>query len=462
LLRKNAELGYYDVMKRSFIHSLYSWKNSPDRKPLIIRGARQTGKTCILNEFGKEYFPHYHYFNFEKDGSLAPLFDYDLNPKRILNELNFRLNNAIDLSQDLVIFDEIQACPRALSSLKYFNEDLPELALCSAGSLLGIHLSDASFPVGKVDMLFMQPMSFIEFLEANGDERYAHILQEFPKTPIPESVHDYLWAQLKIYFIIGGLPEVVKIYLARKENLYEALLAAREKQEQLIIAYHADMAKHSGKVNAMHLERIWNSIPTQLAQSQDGSAHKYRFKDVIPGASRYDRLATSIDWLEAAGLTIKIPISKSGNLPFSAYVKENAFKLLCFDVGILGAISGLSPQVILDYDYGSYKGYFAENFVAQELLITRRKLYCWEEGESEVEFLLEERGNVIPIEVKSGWSTRAKSLQSFKEKYRPIYQIILSAKNFSFDKGRQIYYYPLYLSGHLPALLSDTIHNTRV
>jgi uncharacterized protein len=437
-------------MKRSFIHLLSNWKASSDRKPLIVRGARQTGKTYILNEFGKNYFPNYHYFNFEKDGSLSALFEYDLNPKRIINELNFRLKHAMDLKHDLVIFDEIQSCPRALSSLKYFNEDLPELALCSAGSLLGIHLNNtSSFPVGKVDMLYMHPMSFSEFLEANGDERYVKIIQQFPSDALPESVHAYLWNQLKIYFIIGGLPEVIKIYLNNKDHLYQALLAARKKQDQLIIAYHADMAKHSGKVNSMHLERVWNSIPVQLAQSQDGSAHKFKFKDVVPGASRYDRLVSSIDWLEAAGLVIKIPISKTGNLPFSAYVKENAFKLLCFDVGILGALSGLSPQVILDYDDGSYKGYFAENFVAQELLLTRNKLFCWEEGESELEFLLEERGKVIPVEVKSGWSTKAKSLQSFKEKYRPIYQIIFSAKNFFFDQGRKTYYLPLYFSGHL-------------
>lgn len=440
-------------MKRSFIHLLSSWKSRPDRKPLIIRGARQTGKTYILNEFGKNYFPNFHYFNFEKDGSLAHLFEYDLNPKRILSELNFRLNQGINLDQDLVIFDEIQACPRALSSLKYFHEDLPGLALCSAGSLLGIHLSDASFPVGKVDMLSMHPMSFMEFLEANNEERYAEFLQLFDNTSIPESIHVHLWNQLKIYFIVGGLPEVVKIYIEKKESLYQALQAAREKQEQLVIAYHADMAKHSGKVNAMHLDRVWSAIPNQLAQSQDGTAHKFRFKDVIPGASRYDRLATPIDWLDAAGLIIKIPICKSGNLPFSAYVKENAFKLLCFDVGILGAISGLSPQVILDYDYGSYKGYFAENFVAQELLLTRKKLFCWEENESEVEFLLEEKGKVIPVEVKSGGSTKAKSLHTFKEKYRPLFQVILSAKNFSFNERRSTYYYPLYLSGHLSSML---------
>ena len=435
------------------IDSLSAWKKNPNRKPLIIRGARQIGKTYILNEFGKNHFLRYHYFNFEKEGSLASLFDFDLNPKRILNELNFRLNFTIDITQDLLIFDEIQACPRALSSLKYFNEDLPQLALCSAGSLLGIHLNNSSFPVGKVDMLSMYPLSFLEFLEANGDERYIDLITQHINEPLPETLHNYLWNQLKIYFITGGLPEVVKIFLDKKDNPYQAFQEVREKQEQLIIAYHADMAKHSGKVNAMHLDRLWNSIPSQLAQSIDGSAKKFKFKDVLPGVSRYDRLATSIDWLEAAGLIIKIPICHSGQLPFLAYTKENAFKLLCFDVGILGALSGLAPQVILNYDYGSYKGYFAENFVAQELLISRRKLFCWEEGESEIEFLLEEAGKVIPIEVKSGFSTRAKSLQSFKERYHPIFEVILSAKNYCVDERRKIYYFPLYFAHQLSLII---------
>jgi uncharacterized protein len=448
----------FNTMKRSFKNLLISWKNHRERKPLIIRGARQVGKTYILKEFGKDFFPKSHYFNFEKDGNLAKIFEYDLNPKRILNELNFRLNKSIDVKSDLVIFDEIQACPKALTSLKYFNEDIPELALCSAGSLLGIHLGNASYPVGKVDMLTMFPMSFEEFLLAVGDKRYLELLQQVTialqadkknkiDLYIPDSAHEHLWAQLKIYFVTGGLPEVVKTYVDNQENLYHALQASREKQEQLIIAYNADMAKHSGKVNAMHIDRIWKSIPSQLAQSQDGSAKKFKFKGVIPGVSRFDRLANGIDWLEAAGLIIKIPITKSGNLPFSAYIKENTFKLLCFDVGILGAMSGLSPEVILNYDYGSYKGYFAENYVAQEFLYCGKKLFSWEEGASEVEFLLEEAGKVIPVEVKSGWITKAKSLRSFMEKYHPPYQLIFSAKNLHIDMAGHTCFYPLYLSG---------------
>jgi predicted AAA+ superfamily ATPase len=199
-------------------------------------------------------------------------------------------------------------------------------------------------------------------------------------------------------------------------------------------------------VNAMHIDRVWRAVPAQLAQSQDGSAHKFRFKGVIPGTSRFDRLSSALDWLEAAGLVIKIPITKSGKLPFSAYAKENVFKLLSFDVGILGALSGLSPKVILDYDYGSYKGYFAENYVAQEFLYSGKKLFSWEEGNAEIEFLIEKDGAVIPIEVKSGGVTKAKSLHSFCKKYDPPYQVILSAKNLYLDQARRTHYYPLYLA----------------
>lgn len=447
-------------MRRLFTEQLAAWKQNPHRKPLIVRGARQVGKTYLLREFGNVYFPRYHYFNFEKDGALAKIFEPDLNPIRIISELCFRQNSPIDIANDFVIFDEIQACPRALTSLKYFNEDLPALALATAGSLLGIHLGATSYPVGKVDMLTMHPMSFEEFILATKDLRHIEAMQTLkvamtgreenkPAEPLPSIIHDSLWEQLKIYFIIGGLPEVIKSYLEKRENLFEALDTAREKQLQLVIAYNADMAKHSGKVNAMHLDRIWKAVPTQLAQSQDGSAHKFVFKDVLPGINRYERLAGGIDWLEAAGLVIKIPITNSAQLPLSAYTKENRFKLLCFDIGILGAMSGLSPRVILDYSYGSYKGYFAENFVAQEFTNSGFNCFSWEEGDAEVEFLLEHEGKPLPIEVKSGWRIKSKSLQSFRQKYHPPYQIIVSANNFSYDSRTDAHHYPLYVAGYI-------------
>lgn len=435
-------------MKRKFIEKLVEWKGKSDRKPLIVRGVRQVGKTTILKEFGARFFPKTHYINFEKEDQAVKIFKGDLKPNRIIEALSFYLNETIDPKQDLVIFDEIQECPRALTSLKYFQEDLPQLALCSAGSLLGVHLTPVSFPVGKVDLLTMFPMSFEEFLEGIGDERSLPFLAKIDS--IPEIVHDHLWEMLKIYLVVGGLPEVVDAYRKSKDNLFAALQSVREKQEALIVLYLNDMVKHSGKVNALHLERIWKSVPQQLAKSQDGSASKFQFKGVLPGISRYSRLVSAIDWLEAAGLVLKVSIIDSAQIPFSAYAKENAFKLFCFDVGILGAMSGLAPKVILDYDYGSYKGYFTENFAAEEMLCSgMKRLYCWQEKNTEVEFLMDDEGKAIPIEVKSGFVTKAKSLQVFYEKYKPPYQVILSGKNFNFDEKQKKYLIPLYFAGKI-------------
>ncbi|MCK4609051.1 MAG: ATP-binding protein, partial [Gammaproteobacteria bacterium] len=411
-------------MKRLFIKKLIEWKDAEIRKPLIVKGIRQSGKTYSITAFGKNHFPNMHYINFEKDGRFAKIFEADFNPIRIIDELSFALDTAINITTDLLFFDEIQACPKALTSLKYFQEDMPELALCSAGSLLGVHLSTESFPVGKVDLLKVSPMSFEEFLMALDDNKSIEFLCNISiQSTIPEIIHTHIWQQLKLYFIVGGLPEVVQTFKNNQTNLYTALELVRKKQTELILAYNADMAKHSGKVNAMHLDRLWKAIPAQLAREQDGSATKFKFKGIIPGINRYSRLAGAIDWLEAAGLVIKTHIVNSGNLPFAAYSKENAFKLYVADVGLLGALSELTPQTILAYDYGTYKGYFAENFIAQEFQCSGvANLYSWQEGRYEIEFLRDIQGQVIPIEVKSGWVTKTHSLNIFAEKYKSSYK----------------------------------------
>lgn len=232
---------------------------------------------------------------------------------------------------------------------------------------------------------------------------------------------------------------------------FKALEKVRIKQEELITIYNADMAKHAGKVNAMHIDRLWNSIPSQLALSLDGNAHRFRFKHVIPGVNRYIHLVDAIDWLIAAGLIVKVGIVDYAQFPLRAYSKENIFKLLLFDVGILGALGGIPPEVILEYDYGSYKGYFAENFVAQELLnSSTQNLFSWHEKKSEIEFLRVIDGKIIPIEVKSGTITKSKSLAIFAEKYNPLYRVIFSANNLSINKTRMLHKYPLYLSGRFP------------
>ena len=434
-------------MRRNIWDKLVKWKNKKDRKPLILKGARQVGKTYILQAFGRENFSQVHYLNFEKHKQLGKIFEEDLIPRNILKDLSFYLNTSIDKENDLVIFDEIQNIPRALTSLKYFQEELPEMAVCSAGSLLGIQMSDESFPVGKVEFLNMFPMSFEEFLSGNGDTKSFEFLRNRERSEvIPQIVHNHLWEQLKIYFVVGGLPEIVKTFAEYKDNLFTALEKVREEQNNLLLTYIADIAKHSGKQNAMHVERLWRNVPAQLAREHDGSAGKFKFKGVIPGIKRYSKLAGSIDWLVSAGLIIKVSIVNSGQLPFSAYATENTFKLYVFDVGLLGALSDLSPKSIMEYEYGSYKGYFAENFAAQEFICSGvKELYCWKEGSAEVEFLREINGDVLPVEIKSGWVTQAKSIKVFAQKYHPKYRMIFSANNLFLDTVNKVYRYPLYL-----------------
>ncbi|OAI47953.1 hypothetical protein AYO45_05440 [Gammaproteobacteria bacterium SCGC AG-212-F23] len=447
-------------MQRFILNDLKHWKQQKHRKPLIIKGVRQTGKTYILKKFGESEFTRYHYVNFEGHQKAGSIFKEDFDPERILTDLNFLLNTSIDKKNDLLIFDELQACPNALTSLKYFAEQLPELNLCCAGSLLGLHLGETSFPVGKVDFLQMKPMCFAEFLQANNDEKSLHFLNKLTiDSSISTTIHEHLWQQFKIYLIVGGLPEVVQTYIENKNDLYTALTSVRQKQNELIYAYYADIAKHSGKINAMHIDRVWRSIPNQLAQSQDHSAKRFQFKDIIPGIDRYQRLAHVIDWLLAAELVIKTPIVEHVELPLQAYTKENHFKLYLFDIGILGALSGLPPEAILNYDYGTYKGYVAENFVAQEWTTKGvTQLYSWQDDRAEIEFLYSHKNNIIPIEVKSGWITRSQSLNKYAEKYHPPYRTVFSAKPLQIDIKNHYHHYPLYAAYWFPLIEKSTNH----
>jgi len=439
-------------MKRLALQKLYQWRENPSRKPLIVKGARQVGKTYLLKEFGSQAFSTMHYFNFEKEPKLASAFEQDLDPKRILQALSFHLQKPIDYQKDLIIFDEIQACPNALTSLKYFCEDLPGSHICCAGSLLGIYLGPVSFPVGKVEYVHLYPMTFIEFLMALGDDLLVELLTHFTVTSeIPSLAHDRLWERLKHYFIVGGLPEPVALYCDHKEDLFTGFQRVRQKQRDLIEDYFGDMAKHSGKINSMHINRIWHSIPEQLGRSQDGSAKKFKFKNVIPGIDRFDKLAGAIDWLESAELIIKVNIVNHAGLPLKSYSSDNAFKLFMFDIGILGALTDLNPTTILDYEYGSYKGFFAENYVAQAFQSAGvDQFFSWTEKTAEVEFLRQLDGHIIPIEVKSGWVTQAKSLQVFTAKYLPPYRVIFSAKPLAINLKSKLHYYPLYLASILP------------
>jgi predicted AAA+ superfamily ATPase len=440
-------------MKRKIDDDLAKWKSSKGRKPLILSGPRQVGKTYALKYFGSSHYKKTHYLNFELNPGLSGIFEKDLNPTRIVQEIRFALNAPpVDPEKDLFIFDEIQSAPRALTSLKYFAEERPDLSICCAGSLLGIHLGEGNFPVGKVDILNLHPFSFEEFLGGIGDDRSRPYFTDLSwGSSVPAVVHDHLWDMLKVFLVVGGLPEVVATYAAFKDDLPTAFEAVRKKQGDLLTAYLADVAKHSGKENSMHIERVWHNVPAQMARELDGSSSKFRFKGVVPGISGYSRLVGAIDWLKTAGLVHKIPILQTGRLPFSAFQDESVFKLYPFDVGLLGALGGLSPKTIMDYDFGTYKGYVAENFVLQELIAAGAKdIVCWHENTAEVEFLLGMNGAAFPIEVKSGRATRSKSLNVFAGKYHPPFRTIMSARPIVVDEVHRFANIPLYLAGLFP------------
>ncbi len=439
-------------MKRKVLDHLLSWHCRKGRKPLLLQGARQVGKTYSLKEFGKANFQRVHYINFEESPSFIRVFEGDLAPSGILRDLSLAFETRIEPNRDLLILDEIQQCPRALTSLKYFAESMPDLAVCAAGSLLGVHLGHTAYPVGKVDGLHMHPMTFGEFLASNENPTLADAFGMIRDlAPLPPMLHQRLWEEFKHYLVVGGLPEAVSTFQRLRGEPFNAFQEVRRIQEQLVMAYAADMAKHCGKQNAMHIERLWRHVPAQLGRDQNGSAPKFVFKDVVPGIKGYERLAGVIDWLEAAGLLIRVPIVNRGQLPFSAFAKENAFKLFVFDVGILGALGHLPVKRVLDYDYGTYKGFFAENVLAQTFVAGGRgPVVCWREGTAEVEFLLEIDGRVVPVEVKSGHVTQAKSLTSFAARYTPAHSVVFSGRNAGTDEQLARHYYPLYFAEKFP------------
>ncbi len=436
-------------MKRTIYQKLIQWKETDRRKPLILKGARQTGKTYILLEFGKQEFRRVHYVNFQKDQNASKIFGADLTPKNIIESLEFYLDSPIDDKQDLIFFDEIQDSPRALTSLKYFCEDMPELAVVCAGSLLGVTQSDEPFPVGKVAFLNLYPMSFEEFLIAIKDKKAFKALQtvKYPHTILP-LVHDHLMKRLQEYFIIGGLPEVIQIYSLNLENKIEAFKMAREKQSDLVTAYMSDFAKYSGKARANEIAAVFESLPAQLAKANK----KFKASIVLP-AGRFDRLKSSIDWLTHAGLLIKVKIANSGEIPFEAFTAENRFKLYCFDIGVLGALARIPPKsIFLGNDlFATFKGAFCENYVAQEFIYSGSgPLHCWMKNTAEVEFVREIEGDVYPVEVKAGQSGKLKSLNVFAGKYPVKYRTRISGRNLEFNESAKMHSYPLYLSHRFP------------
>ena len=447
-------------MKRSILRDLYSWKDSANRKPLILLGARQVGKTWILKEFGRLEFSNVYLFDFsEKNTILSSIFKETSNPHQIIKELSLFIEKRIDPSEDLIIFDEIQAEPVALKSLKYFYEKLPQLNLVCAGSLLGVGLSIESFPVGKVDYLDMYPMSFQEFLEANASEllidEYYSALQHKVTSEI---LHMKLMDFLRDYLVTGGMPEVVSEFRSNKVDKFSGFSSARKIQVNLVKDYQNDFGKHAGKVNAVHIRTVFDNVPLQLASNVDGSIKKYQFKDVLPGKKGFEPLEGPISWLEHAGLLYKVPICNHAGIPLKAYTKNNFFKLHLFDIGILGTMLELSPGTVIRNDYGTAKGYFMESFVMGELKKSiNTGIYSWTERNSEIEFIINQFEKIIPIEVKSGKRTKAKSLAQYLIKYNPDLAVKFADVPLA-PKGKgPVWNIPLYFAGKLTELLEAVI-----
>ncbi len=442
-------MSYNTPMEREIYKKLVQWKNAGDRKPLILKGARQAGKTYSLIEFGRKEFKNVHCINFQKDKTACEIFSGSLAPKRILESIQLYLETTIEKTTDLVFFDEIQDCPRALTSLKYFCEDMRELAVVSAGSLLGVTQSHESFPVGKVSFLNLSPMCFEEFLLAVGDEHAYRKLRtlRYPDT-VPPVLHHRLMERLKEYFIVGGLPEVVATYCANIENKPIAYKKVRTKQEELINTYMGDFSKYSGKTRANEIASVFESVPSQLARENK----KFKASEAVP-QGRFARLKSPIDWLTGAGLLINVKISNSGEIPFGAFTSDNRIKLYLFDVGILGALARIPPKSLhMKTDlFSTFKGAFCENFVAQEFICSGGgPLYSWMSNTAEVEFIREIDGDVYPVEVKAGQSGKLKSLNIFASKYPVKYRTRISARNLEFNPQAGFHNYPLYLSYRFP------------
>lgn len=436
-------------MKRAFYQKLLHWKGSSLRKPLILRGARQVGKTYLLTEFARKEYKDSLYLNFDENPQLASFFAQDLNPERIIRELNLYFKKKILPETTLLIFDEIQECPQALASLKYFCEKANQYHVTAAGSLLGVKLFQG-FPVGKVNFLDLAPMSFFEFALALGEEELVATLLEMqsPK-PISEIFHNRLLSLLKSYFIIGGMPEAVDTYLKTED--FEQV---RSVQKGILDAYILDFTKHAEKHEVMKIMAIWDSVPRQLAKENK----KFIFSAIKKSARARD-FETALQWLKSAGLILKVNWIAAPKLPLDAYADKDVFKVFLLDVGLLGAMSKLDPRIILEGDqlFQEFKGALVENFVATELHDRHfDALYYWSsEGIAEVDFIVFSEHQVFPLEVKAGFSTKKKSLSVYDAKFgkEEGASLILSRASLrNFDYSGKLINYPLYAIQLFPRL----------
>ena len=424
-------------MKRFILDELLKWKESKYRKPLILKGARQIGKTYILQQFGKENYEGVAYFNFDHDEDLYNLFTNTKDPKRLLEQLAFIYGKAIIPGKTLIIFDEIQECPNALNSLKYFQEEANEYHIVCAGSLLGIRLSHTSFPVGKVDFLNMYPMTFREFLIADNCENlvgYMESIRSIEK--IPDIFFNQLQEKLKAYFIIGGMPEAVKIWVNEKN-----IELVNNVQANILKAYESDFSKHTTNNEANKISLIWNNIPSQLAKENK----KFLYQTVKEGARAREYEGT-LNWLNDANLIYKVHNVTKPDFPLKAYNDLSAFKIYINDVGLLRRMANLDSRIVVEKNklFEEFKGALTENYVLNMLTAIMDNVpnyYTFDRHE--IDFIIQYRNEIIPIEVKSNSAINNVSLTRFVEKNDEKLAIRFSMNNLA--KSGKILNIPLFL-----------------
>lgn len=412
-------------MYRTAIDKLYKWKNSAYRKPLIIEGARQVGKTWLMKEFGRVAYKNTAYINFDNNPIMSNLFLLDLDTNRLINGIELYVGFKIDPNETLIIFDEVQEVPRALSSLKYFNENAPQYHIMCAGSLLGIALHQGtSFPVGKVDFLKLYPLTFPEFLFATGNENLYELIKNRDFDLI-KSFKPTLIEMLKQYYYVGGMPEVVADFILN--NDYNRV---RDIQKQILMAYEQDFSKHAPVSVVPRLRMLWNNIPSQLAKE-----NKKFIYGLIREGARAKEYETALLWLIDCGLVHKINKITNANIPLKAYEDLKSFKLFVLDVGLLGCLVRLSPKTLLEGNsiFVEFKGALTEQYVCQQLVNNEDIgifYYTNDKNTCEVDFVIDNGYNVIPVEVKAEVNLRAKSLISYRERFSPSISVRTSMADY--------------------------------
>ena len=430
-------------MYREIIHDLKKWKDKSRRKPLLVTGVRQCGKTYVIDEFAKEFFERYIYINFEAEERLSAIFEYDYDVNRIIREIERHFKTKVIPGKTLVFFDEIQECSRAITALKYFCENMKALHVVCAGSLLGVAIKreKISFPVGKVNRLRLYPMSFKEFVIANGRQDLIETFAEWSADrEIPDLYSVPMKQLLKEYYVVGGMPEAVKTWIETHD-----VQEVEEVQNEILNDYSDDFSKHAPAAEVPKIRWVWDSVPVQLAKENN----KFVFSHVKEG-KRSAELEDALEWLSDAGLIIKTELVEKPEVPLSGFADKTYFKVYMSDIGLLRTKSRLSAETIMEEAglYVNFKGAFAENYVLSELLSLNKEPYFWRSGNTaEIDFIIDEKSETVPVEVKSADNTQAKSFRNFCKKYEPAKGIKLSRKNIAVNlcEKTETYNIPLYL-----------------